>query len=89
MEPHEVAGQYELKECRVWGERPQEGFMPFQYDGVIPSNLGVAFSDAIQNPIIVSIIDTVENIRDGEVAILPSPLNRLSAKPTSVFLRCR
>ena len=63
MEPHDAVGQYELKGCQLWGERPQEGFVPFQYDGVIPPDPEVVFSDAIQNPVIVSIIDAAGNIR--------------------------
>ena len=63
MEPHDAVGQYELKGCQLWGERPQEGFVPFLYDGLIPLNSGLAFSDAIKNPVIVSIADAAGNIR--------------------------
>ena len=73
MEPHDAAGSYELKECQVWETRPQEGFVPFLYDGVIPSDPGIGFSDAIKNPVIVSIVDAAGNIREGEVAIPPPP----------------
>ena len=69
MELHEVVGQYELKECQLWGERPQEDFVPFHCHGVIPSDLAVASSDSVQNPVIVSTMDAAENIRRGEVAI--------------------
>ena len=71
--PQDAAGQYELTECQLWEERPQEGFVPFRYDGVISANPRVIFSDAIQNPVIVSIIDVAGNIRRGEVAIPPPP----------------
>ena len=37
-------------------------FMPFQYDGMIPSDPGVDFLDAIKNPIIVLIADAAGNI---------------------------
>ena len=63
MELHDAVGQYELKGCQLWGERPQEGFVPSLYDGMIPSDPGVAFSDAIKNPVIVSIADAAGNIR--------------------------
>ena len=63
MEPHDAVEQHELKECQLWGERPQEGFVPFLYDGMIPSDPGVDFSDAIKNPVTVSITDAAGNIR--------------------------
>ena len=50
--------------------------MPFQYDGVIPSNPEVVFSDAIQNPVIVSIVDAAGDIRGGTVAIPPPAAER-------------
>ncbi len=62
MEPHDAVGQYELKECQLWGERLQEGFVPVLSDGMIPSDPGVDFSDAIKNPIIVLIADAAGNI---------------------------
>ena len=40
---------------------------------MISSDPDVAFSDAIKNPVIVSIIDAAGNIREGEVAIPPPP----------------
>ena len=59
----------QAKECKLWEMRPQEVLVPFQYDGMIPSDPGVAFSDAIKNPVVVSIVDADGNIREGEVAI--------------------
>ena len=79
-DPQDATGQYELKEYQLWEERPQEGFMPFQYDGVISADPGVDFSDAIQNPVIVSIMAAAGNIRRGKVATPPLPLSRLLVK---------
>ena len=86
--PQDAAGQCELTECQLWEERPQEGFVPFQYDGVIPSNPRIVFSDTIQTPVIVSIIDATGNIHEGEVAIPPLPLSRLLVKTIPPLLRC-
>lgn len=58
---------------RIWEMRPQEVLVPFQYDGRIPSDPGVAFLDAIKNPVIVLIVDAQGNIREGEVVIPPPP----------------
>ena len=63
----------QTKECRLWEIRPQEGIGPFQYDGMIPSDPRVAFSDAIKNPVVLSIVDADGNIREGEIAIPPPP----------------
>ena len=73
MAPHDAAGSYELKECRLWEEQPQEGFVPFLYDGVIPSSPNIGFAQAIRNPVVVSIVDADGNIREGEVVIPPPP----------------
>ena len=73
---HEAAGSYELKECCLWETRSQEGFVPFQYDGVIPSDSGIDFLNAIQNPVIISIIDVAGDMREGEVAIPPPVAER-------------
>ena len=75
LAPHEAAGSYELKACRLWEEQSQEGFVPFLYDGVIPSGPGIDFLDAIRNPVIVSIIDADGNIREGE-GVIPPPTQR-------------
>ena len=64
-------GQYELIECRRWEDSPQNGTVPFEFDGVIPSSPNISFLDRIQKAVIVLIIDVEENIRQGEVAILP------------------
>ena len=73
MAPHEAAGQYELKTCLSWEAAPQEGTVPFDYDGVIPSNPNIGFLQAIQNPVIISILDEAGNIREGLVEIPPPP----------------
>ena len=76
MEPHDAAGQYELKTCVGWEGSPQEGGVPFDFDGVIPSNPNIGFLDAIQNPVIISILDVEGNLREGEVAIPPPPVEQ-------------
>ncbi len=63
----------QTKKCRIREMRLQEGLVLFQYDGMIPSSPGVAFLDAIKNPVVVSIVDAAGNIREGEVAIPPPP----------------
>ena len=75
----------QTKEHRLWEMRPQEVLVPFQYDGMIPSDPGVAFSNAIKNPVVVSIVDAGGNIREGEVAIPPHPLSRLCATVPSTL----
>ena len=73
LEPHDAAGQYELIECRQWEDPPQDGIVTFEFDGAIPSAPHIGFLDAIQNPVVVSIIDVAGNIREGEVEIPPPP----------------
>lgn len=63
MEPHDAVGQYELKECQSGENDLRRGFVPFLYDGMIPSGPGVDFSDAIKDPVIVSITEAAGNIR--------------------------
>ena len=57
-----VGGYIELKACRgVSGKR--DDVVQFEYDGVIPSEIGTTLSNPISHPIIVEAVDTDGNVR--------------------------
>ena len=69
VEPHAAAGQYELNDCRKWETHLETSAFRYDFNAAIPSNPNIAFSDAIKNPVLVTIIDKQGNISYSEVNI--------------------
>ena len=74
MRPHRGAGSFELKHCVGWNDAPEDSVLPFDYDGVIPSNPKIAFLDAINQPVRIAILDSDGNEFVTEFTILPPPV---------------
>lgn len=73
MRPHRAAGSFELKTCIGWDNAPEDSVLPFDYDGVIPSNPKIAFLDAIKQPVRIAILDRDGNEFVTQFTILPPP----------------
>ena len=87
-EPHFAAGGAEVKACRGFaGER--EAIVEFDYDGVIPSDVGTSLSNLFRHKIIIWAVDTEGNV-DGEgfslLEISPHRIATLEGHTSSVRL---